>query len=477
MELDPVANRMWINGVGETGRHRWDAAWLALLALGGHDSPERACHAGDLDDQVAALGQRVPLNRKQLSRLHDGLAALFLRHGLDLSQRLRHAPRTRTVGPWWWVAQAGDQVLLRGDALVPAARPRAALQPLPQMARSPGLPPLLAICRLALNYQPSWEGGHFAAVLPLLADTQAWRDASPEMQAMRWLQTASSHLHTRRLAEGHISLARAQRILDRAPVAAAYLGVWATTLRLGLARIDPDDRLRHDGAGELDLLLSHLPGAAAPEADRLSRLFLFNFAAVGQVQQLRLALDRHARADARRHVQQATRLFSAALFCAFTGRHFDHMVSVLAYVGSFAHLQVESGLDTDVDLPLHWFMLGNQIQHKLELVDSTGLVAAGLGHCWLSLPQARRRFDALAGQQAWAGPRPDSAAFYQACCEVTRNLGDPRYLGKALINQLRFARESGRPAEARRAQAELQRLYLASPGLPDLYRAEGWPTG
>jgi hypothetical protein len=360
---------------------------------------------------------------------------------------------------------------------VPAARAQAAPQALPQMARTPGLAALLAMCRLGLGYQPSWEGGPYASVLPLLADSPAWRDAAPEMQAMRWLQTTSSHLHTRRLAEGHISLARAQRFLDRAPVAAAYLGVWATTLRLGLARIDADDRHRRQGAAQLEALLSHLPATAAPEADRLSRLFLFSFAALGQVQQLRHALDRHARADARRHVLQATRLYSAALFCAFTGRHFDHMVSVLAHVGSFAHLLVDSGLEADADLPLCWFMLGNQMQHKLGLVDATGLVAAGLGHCWLSLPQARRNFDALARQQAWAGPRPDTLAFYQRLCDDTRALGDPRYQGKALINLLRFAREFGRPTEARRAQAELQRLYATSPGLPDLYRAEGWPTG
>jgi hypothetical protein len=489
VEVDPASNRLWF-GTGEcTGRRRWEAAFLALLATHRHDDEARACDAAELNGALAALGQQLPLNRKQVSRLLESLADVCAQRGVDFAARLRHRPRKRTVGPWWWQPQPGDRVVLRAGAAaghapkaaavppVPWAPIPAELLPLPQLAREPTPAALLAMCTLALDYQPSWEGGPYASVLTVLADAPRWRGATPEFRAMRWLQTTSSHLHTRRLAQAHASLARARRILDREPVAAAYLGLWATTIEAGLMRIDPDGQRRRLTSVRIAETLAPLPGAGAPEADRLSRLFLCAFAAIGEVQALHRALSGHARVDARRHVVQATRLFSASLFCAFTGRHFDHMMSVLAHTGSFAHALVEAGLERDVRLPLQFFALANQATHKLGLVDSTGLVAAGLGHCWLSLPEARGAFRTLARRTRWAGPRPDELAFYQRGRDEMRALGDPRYQVKALVNLLRFTREFGPVGEARRAAQELQRMFTADPGLADLLRAEGWPTG
>lgn len=465
-------------------RHRWEALWLATL-VSGHDAASRACHGAAFNDRLAAHGQRVPLNRKQVSRLIDSLAERFALGGHDLDERLRHSSRQRTVGPWWWEARPDDEVRVVGMGAVaetqtlrvaPAttvSRRLLASAPVPQMSSEPGLAALIGACRLVLSFQPTWEGGPYAAVLPALSQARSWRDASPELVAMRWLLTTSSHLHTRRLVDGQAALAQAQAILERSAIARTYLGSWARTLRLGLARIDAEDDRRRAAALELDAWLSGTDGGG-PEVDRLSRLFLFGFAALSEVQALRRQLERHAQSNPRRHADLAIRLYSASLFCAFSGRHFDHLVSVLAHVGNLAHTMLEAGLESDVKLPLECFVLGNQAMNKLALIDATGLIGAGLGNCWLSLPAARRAFDALATQRRWAGPRPHELAFYTQNRDETRHWGDPRYQGKALLNLMRFCAEFGPAAEGRRAAQEWQRLQQSSPGLAEVLRAEGW---
>lgn len=473
LTLDPARNTLWFGATAVPGRHRWEAAWLALLADGTHGHAAQALELAQLQAALVPLGQRVALNRKQLARLQQSLAEMFAAQGHALAQRWHQAPRQRTVGPWWWVPQPGDRVRLHGQA---EARTRAG-PAWPRLAREASLPAMLTMCATVLSYQPRWEGGPYGSVLPVLADPLAWRLASPEMQAMRWLQTTSSHLHTRRLKDAHASLHRAQRILDRDPVAALHLGAWAVTLRLGLLRIDPDDRRRRQGAELLAASLALPPGAAPPEVDRLAHLFRYAFGAVQQMQATRRALGRHAPADARPHLQQALQLFNAALFCAFTARHFDHMKNLLAHLGSFAQGLYEAGLVDDVSQPLRWFLLANQMRHKLGLVEDTHLITSGLGHCWLSVPASRAAFATLCRESPWAGHRPDQLAYYLAAADETRALGDPRYHGKALINLLRFAREHRLAAEQRRASAELQRVYAAQPGLAELFAEEGWPTG
>jgi hypothetical protein len=167
------------------------------------------------------------------------------------------------------------------------------------MAKLRTLPALLAMCQLALTYQPAWEGGPFAAVRPYLEDDEAWRWASPEMLAMRWLQ-------------------------------------WATSC----------------------------------------------------------------------------------------------------------------------------FVLANQSRHKLGLVEDTWLIHTSLGPCWLSLPSARRAFEELSRQTPWAGPRPDGLKFYTATADETRQLVDPRFNGKALINLVRFTRDHHLGSDLRRARFVLRRLMV-----------------
>jgi hypothetical protein len=479
LRLEPHTNTLWFGELAVCGHHRWEAALMAQVALGRAGQGGPACQASELNRALAGLGQRRPLNRKQISRLLQSLTQLFELQGHDFDARWRCAPRTRTVGPWWWLPQAGDRVSLSSQALSTTGRSvqrPTALEGMPRMAKLRTLPALLSMCQLALTYQPAWEGGPFAAVRPFLEDDEMWRLASPEMMAMRWLQLASSCLHTRQLEDGHHFLRRAQRILARDPVAAAYLGIWAKTLRVGLLRIDPDERRREESIEMLRDTLSSVPGSVQPEADRLSRLFLFAFEAIGEVAAARRALGRHARAEAAPHVDRALALYSASLFCAFTARHFDHMKSVLAHVGNLSHLLLAAGEIEDAQLPMQWFMLANQSRHKFGLVEDTWLIHTSLGHCWLSIQAGRQAFDDLCRQTPWAGPRPDELTFYTGTVNETRLLGDPRYHGKALINLVRFARAQHLALDLRRARLELRRLIAAHEGLAEMFEAEGWPA-
>ena len=83
------------------------------------------------------LGQAQPLQRRQWSRLIDGLRECFAKLGddalRDFDQRFEHGPRRRTVGPWCWRVAPGDvwEVVANtrpalADELVAEGDPRAA---------------------------------------------------------------------------------------------------------------------------------------------------------------------------------------------------------------------------------------------------------------------------------------------------------------------------------------------------------------
>lgn len=98
--------------------HRWESSVLAALSLRQAETQATAVTNGTLTKLLSDLGQSVPLNRKQLSRLFHSITAGLLAVGVDPSTRgIQSLPRKRTVGSWWWNATnsggVGHDVVVR----------------------------------------------------------------------------------------------------------------------------------------------------------------------------------------------------------------------------------------------------------------------------------------------------------------------------------------------------------------------------
>ena len=84
------------------GRHRWEAALLASLLSAGTQGQVGWCTGEAVSEELMRLGQAQPLQRRQWSRLIDGLRECFAKLGDEalqgFDQRFEHGPRRRTVG-------------------------------------------------------------------------------------------------------------------------------------------------------------------------------------------------------------------------------------------------------------------------------------------------------------------------------------------------------------------------------------------
>ena len=277
--IDLSANRWFVDGEPMQGSRRWEAALLALLLRDEHHHASVGCSEAKLHTELAALGQAQPLNRKQIGRLIGGLQNAFANAGQlpALALRLGHAPRGRTVGPWWWAPQPGDAWSLAG----PPPQPRASmLAGLPALAMVPSATANAALCSEMLVCCGHIADGDADAALQQLDALSAAPLGTVELRALLLMRRAEVLLSMRSLALASIALDDAQALLHGRGQGAAYLAGQMLLLR---------HRLRYAASpmgnyGAITQALGPLalrpPGSGFPEVDVTARSALLNLLAL-----------------------------------------------------------------------------------------------------------------------------------------------------------------------------------------------------
>ncbi len=471
IQIDVAGNRLLIDGHVAQGRRRWEAAALGLLLQGAHHCAQRACAGPALQAWLSERGQRNMLNRKQLSRLFDALAGLFDEAGRapQFAARFGHAPRGRTVGPWWWSVHAGDTVRFAEE---PAPhRLRAAL---PCLTDDPDAMNSARLCKQLLICQAHLTEGECRNAIDGLSDLHAWRGASDELTAWRLLRLAEARVALREFAHARAALDRLDTLLAASVVARSHFSGAALMLGHRLTYAETPLHSYAAIAEALAPMLSAPPGDTLLEVDGYARGAALNLAALCE----RRWLEEHAgtapRAETQARSALAMRYACAALFSYAINYQYEYVQKTCSNLAYFTQTCHRLGLDVAPALAFAWYALAQAWQDRFELPDNSVWECIFLGDFWLYQPAARGVFASHSLRSDWEGRRPDTLAFYVHAARRARELGDPRQLGHCALNLYHFTRLHGMRDEMLAAHAALRRVLADYPDIEALLLAEGY---
>ena len=469
LAIDVTQNQLTIDGQLVRGHHRWEAATLAVLVQGKHISVTSACSAYKLHAALQAFGQARALNRKQLSRLWNGVRRMFSDAGKAdaVSSRFGHATRGLTVGPWWWSVQVRDRIRVTAPAARPSGRlnlPRLAVDATPEA------------CAALLQHVMLCDGllleGRVDEAAQAFGDSSAWQTASNELQAYRQLRLSECHLQRRDFARAMTALQACRVLVDDCQVAAVYLGAAVQLAAHRLAYVKSPATNYSKIAGAIAPLLN--PGARGPEVDRHTRGLALNLAALCE----RRWLEEHAAGRggeaSMAHFHAALRYWCAALFAFVTSNQHEHAQNMCSNIGYLLHRAFELGLQPGPQAALAWYAVAQTLQNRFDLADNNVWECIFLGDFWLYQPKVRSAFKAMAARVGWAGRRPDSIDFYEYALKRATEVGEPRQIAHTALNLWHFAREHAQPAVASVARVALRATFSAHPDVRGILKSEGY---
>lgn len=483
LEFDTAENRVSVSAAGQTRDHvfsrRWAAHLLSVLLVQSQAAQPLTVRA--LQDNLARLGQRQPLNRSQLLRLLDSVQA-FIDQSPELELRamvLQHPPRQRTVGPWL-VAGAERLNVLESGVPAQAGWPHAGWTDV----ADPGslLDRLYSALDCLLQADAIAAHGQHRDALKAIADCaqlQLSRDAhnllalrrfcwhkavGQRVQAMACLQTVLGEASGADLALQEHARFSAQRARYDEDPPAAWRQLWQDSTR---------------------------PPAPVPGADRLTLAEWHNLRALLARRLLLENASRPATVNegstselhllALRHLQAAT--YQAAWL-----RDWDRLQAYVCNLGY--HLQAIR------DVPALAVTSGEVLRWHRLMMRYEDKLGAGMDSAWHYIFFARFWLDELqrTGVQppddpvahGLDGSHPSQDAFYLRALQRLRECGDPRQVAIGLTLHMRFARAclSGASSNSTVASCadELARLFLGVRGqqLRQSLAAEGyaahWPS-
>lgn len=470
LKIDPTANQLVINGWPISGRRRWEATVLATLVSGGHRSAATACSAAQLGLALTAAGQVGTLTRKQWSLIWQSVAAMFDAAGAApaLAARLRNAPRTATVGPWWWVRRPGDRIAIGGE---PAPE---APNPLPRLAASGQPQDDVHLCRQFLICQGLFADGHLEAVVQALAPGDAWRGAAPELQALRQVRLAEAQLLRHKFGAARAALDGVEQLSLLALSAGEYLGPYLPLLRHRIAYAEAPT------SAYSRILTALLPAThrsstlASREADGHSRALTLNLAALCERRWIEQNASRASATELARRVTSAQRYWSAAIYGFLVSNQHMHVQDMCSNIGYFYQQLNQFGIEPTIDLALEWYGLAQAWHNRFDMPDNTVWEYVFIGDLWLQREDVRAKLACPDSSVAWAGRLPNALDFYQYSAGRAREIGDPRQIAHTALNLWRYAREFGRMALVRQARDALESVLAAHPNLRQTLLAEGY---
>lgn len=494
MEIDAWNNRLRLNGLEQAPRAQWLCAFLQVLVESSRRHSRRLTRQ-DLEHALARFGRpaSTPLAAKQMQRLVDGLRSVFVAvgHADAFDARFICQPLGKTTGPWVWSGLPGDETIFIASA---AQRSRVAASSSSSSGTNHTMLPALAEAALGQQtaeltalmkqaYAQSWDG-HQELAIEVLTSPDAWRLASPELNALRWVKCGDLLVGRRDFEGANRCFDTAQAHLQsKNPLADGVLTplLMAARLRLHYHRqpvANYQDLL--DSAYAAQAPHHPLPGEANPSghADRLNLLMLCE----------RRWLEAHAQsADAEQwanHLEAMLRCGHAAIFLCLAAQLHERAQNVCANL-AYAHQRLAM-LDRKaaggtpmadgqhLQRAIEWHALSLSYRLRFDLPDNSAYEYIFLGEFWLSGAAARAAFEKVALHVAWLGMRPDQASFYTHACACAQLLRDPRQQAYTALNKYRFGRFARNPKVESKGLALLSEVLAAHPDLHKVLVDEGY---
>lgn len=468
------ANRVEVPGRAASGTRRWEALTLACLIEAGG----LGVTAAALQQVLQRAGQTAALDRTGLLRIFTGLQGVVdaLLGSGACAKRLRFAPRHRTVGPWSFLAQAGEHWQIVGD-LHGAGPPFAARgvtgrgghpwvercgarQALPVIVHDPDPCAIFRPLELVMRADALSTSGQLREASDLLLAASTAHKLSPEASGLVDLRRARLLKRSGRFEEA-LDLARevAQRAGKRGFADPGQRG-----LALQLAR-----RIRYMRAPQ-----DHERLGADPYFG--SGSFLPDVRGLGDAETLAAltARRRAMSAATTQGVREAKQLLhlswqhlNAAIYWSVSLRGYETAEKVLFYMGQLQASLAALGEGRAVEAAFNAYQAGLLIRDNFFVGKDSVWPQICIGRLWLDHPGRRGEFETALSMDRFSLSQVD---FYVDACKQARLISEPRQMALCCINLWRYAAEGRGAANAlaaiqRKARDDVLDLLRGRPEL------------
>ncbi len=486
-EIDPVANLVTSASARARGTHRYEALFLSMLVS--RDGTPLAWD--ELNAAISLAGQARGLDRTGRRRILESLVAIIERllgAGAG-SDRLKHSPRKRTVGPWWWIAAPNETWLVSTGFIQDSE------QTGPDTERSSPAIARLGNKRLSDSGRAGDAGiaesdcratSLTCLELILKSDALARSGALNESQDLLAQITAMTGVRPEMHATVMLRRIRILRQLARYDDAT---DLWQSLSVLSRTR---DVRRRDPGiewlakASALKGEYDQQPSKHRQIADQLSGLLLpstpdvrgachqHNFAAL-LCRREALDLMRLGPSNLTQPLlNQAWRHISTAIYWATTLRDQENLQNFVFNAGLILKTQFDAGDVSAFGYAVQSFRLAIRCCDEFLVGNDSVWEYIVLGELWLDHPTYRK---ALEGDMAFGGSGPQALAFYDEAMKRAKEIGEPRQLARCAANLFRYALQCMEGLEGERSRrlavANLRDLVAKDRTVLDTLRLDG----
>jgi hypothetical protein len=505
IQLNIAENAASYDGKHVSFKRRYEAAFLACLALNKADSAKSAIEQKAIHRVLVGLGQKQALQRKQYERLLEsvevGLEALGLPEAFT---QIEHPPQHRTSGAWWW---KGSTHFIFGiphrDRIESDLAP---LDPIeenaPQVFRIAKDGSLAAtrslLWKLFYADAQAWDGD-FSLVTENLENTPGWKTASTDTKIQFHLRLARSHKVLREFTESAHHFSEAQRL---AKTSLALIALHAAQIDHHIERerynqnpVSSAPHIRRNLTGEIQQLIS----GAKPSLNPWLLGASYNLRGLTLRRAIE-ALPDDAKLDARtKLIAACLGDFISALYCLLTTRDLETTQNIAANIAYAVQkialrgwLPKGKGTTPAGEEVFDWYRLTFAWHERFGLADNTAWEYIFLGEYWLAAKDERKNFELQESPKSkgtfssikrklddtahpiWQGKHPHELGFYTHALDRAEVIGDGRQMLYASLNLFKFADEFHRHTAKVRAMEKIQAVTDKHPELVEILSEEGY---
>jgi hypothetical protein len=505
IQLNLAANTASYDGKHFSFKRRYEAAFLACLALDKADSAKSAIEQKSIHRVLVGLGQKQALQRKQYERLlesiEDGLEALGLPKSFT---HIEHPPQHRTSGSWWWKGSTHFVFEIpHRERIEPDLAP---LDPIeenaPQVfriAEDGSLPATRSLLwKLFYADAHAWDGD-FSLVTENLENTPGWKTASTDTKIQFHLRLARSHKVLREFTESAHHFSEAQRLAKTSP---ALTALHAAQIDLHVERelynqnpVSSAPHIRKNLTGEIHQLIS----GAKPSLNPWLLGVSYNLRGLTLRRAIE-ALPDDAKLDVRtKLIAACLGDFISALYCLLTTRDLETTQNISANIAYAVQkialrgwLPNGKGTAPAGEEVFDWYRLTFAWHERFGLADNTAWEYIFLGEYWLEAKDERKNFEIKESPKSkgalsnikrkpnhtahpiWQGKHPHELGFYTHALDRAEVIGDTRQILYASLNLFKFADEFHRHVAKARAMEKIQAVTHKHAELVEILTKEGY---
>jgi hypothetical protein len=513
IHLNLATNTASYNGKHVTFTRRYEAAFLACLALQQARAPKTAVDQKTVNRVLIGLGQKQTLIRKQYERLLESVEAGLQALGLpEAFTRIEHPPQHRTTGAWWWKGSTHFtfDIPHRDRIESDIAPPDPMDQETPQgfkIATDGSLAATRSLLwKLFYADAHAWDGDFFL-VTENLENTPGWKTASTDTKIQFHLRLARSHKVLREFEESAHHFSEARRLANTSPALqamhTAQIDHHVERERYNQNPVASAPTIRKNLTGEIHQLI----WGAKPSINPWLLGASYNLRGLTLRRAIEGLPDDAKPATRNKLIEVCLSDFISGLYCLLTTRDFEttqNITSNIAYavqkIALRGWLPKGKGSAPAGEEVFDWYRLTFAWHERFGLADNTAWEYIFLGEYWLTAKDERKNFEQKEApppkekksaiksgntpntkrqpdhiaHPIWQGKHPHELGFYEHAFHRAEVIGDSRQMLYASLNLYKFADEFHRYAAKARAMEKIQAVTHKHPELVEILTDEGY---